>query len=49
MNDEPAGVMVTFDPAVFGFSVGEELIFGILVSTPMKSISWELPPVIRTT
>ena len=31
MNDEPAGVIVTFDPATFGFSVGEELIFGIFV------------------
>ncbi len=31
MNDEPPGVVVTFDPASFGFSVGDELIFGIRV------------------
>jgi hypothetical protein len=31
MNDEPPGVVVTFDPADFGFSVGDELIFGIRV------------------
>jgi len=29
MNDEPVGVSVTFDPSVYGFSVGDELIFGI--------------------
>ena len=31
MNDEPAGVIVTFDPADHGFTVGDELIFGIRV------------------
>ena len=31
MNDEPSGVIVTFDPADFGFSIGDELIFGIRV------------------
>ena len=31
MNDEPPGVVVTFDPASFGFLAGDELIFGIRV------------------
>ena len=32
MNDEPTGVMVTFNPGTeFGFNVGDELIFGIRV------------------
>ena len=31
MNDEPVGTIVTFDPAGFGFSMGDELIFGIRV------------------
>ena len=32
MNDEPPGVMVTFNPGTeFGFNVGDELIFGIRV------------------
>jgi hypothetical protein len=31
MDDEPSGVVVTFDPAAHGFSIGDELIFGIRV------------------
>ena len=31
MNDEPPGIVVTFDPASFGFAAGDELIFGIRV------------------
>ena len=31
MNDEPTGVNATFDPADFGFFIGDELIFGIRV------------------
>jgi hypothetical protein len=31
MNDEPAGVVVTFDPAALGIAVGGELIFGIRI------------------
>src|SRR5688572_18506008 len=31
MNDEPAGVAVTFDPSAFGHVPGDELIFGIRV------------------
>ena len=29
MNDEPVGVTMTFNPSTYGFSVGDELIFGI--------------------
>ena len=29
MNDEPAGVTMTFDPSDYGFAVGDELTFGI--------------------
>ena len=36
MNDEPSGVVVTFNPGTdFGFSVGDELIFGIRVISDM--------------
>jgi hypothetical protein len=31
VNDEPAGVSVTFDPSAFGHVPGDELIFGIRV------------------
>ena len=31
MNDEPPGVVVTFDPSLFGVGVGDELLFGIRV------------------
>jgi hypothetical protein len=31
MDDEPNAVTVTFDPADFGFLIGDELIFGIRV------------------
>jgi len=31
MNDEPAGVTVTFNPSAYGISVGDELLFGIRV------------------
>ena len=31
MNDEPQNVVVTFNPDDYGFSVGDELIFGIRV------------------
>lgn len=31
VNDEPPGVIVTFNPATFGFSIGDELMFGIRV------------------
>ena len=31
MNDEPNDTTVTFDPADFGFFIGDELIFGIRV------------------
>jgi PEP-CTERM motif-containing protein/uncharacterized protein DUF4114 len=31
MNDEPSGVSMTFDPSDYGFSLGDELIFGIRV------------------
>ena len=31
MDDEPSGVIVTFDPADYGFVAGDELIFGIRV------------------
>ena len=31
MNDEPVGVIVTFDPADYGFVAGDELIFGIRI------------------
>lgn len=31
VNDEPAGVSVTFDPSLYGHAPGDELIFGIRV------------------
>ena len=31
MNDEPPGVVVTFDPSALGVTVGSELIFGIRI------------------
>jgi PEP-CTERM motif/Domain of unknown function (DUF4114) len=31
MNDEPVGVIVTFDPADYGYVAGDDLIFGIRV------------------
>ena len=36
MNDEPVGVIVTFDPADFGFVAGDELIFGIRVISDLN-------------
>ena len=33
MNDEPPGVVVVFDPSIYGIGVGDELIFGIRVKS----------------
>jgi hypothetical protein len=34
MDDEPAGVTVTFNPSAHGIGVGQELIFGIRIVIP---------------
>ena len=34
MNDEPPGVVVTFNPGTLGIGVGDELIFGIRIVGP---------------
>jgi hypothetical protein len=34
MDDEPAGVSVTFNPSAYGIGVGQELIFGIRTISP---------------
>ena len=44
MNDEPPGVVVSFDPSTLGISVGDELIFGIRTIVPPTGTEFFMGP-----